>query len=485
MAAITVKEILSATGGRVIQGTPGDTPFSGVSIDSRSIGEGELFVALKGLNFDGHDFLMDAMEKGRGAVVSGSPAGSFKEKTVIQVGDTLKALQDIARHMRMRRRLTVIGITGTNGKTTTKELVASILTMRHRVTKNSGNLNNQIGLPLSLTRGEENDEFAVMEMGASMKGDIRELCDIALPDYGLITNIGPGHLEGFGSLDAVRETKLELFGAVKTIVLNADDRFLMEGVSQRARGGRPEIITFGIENRADIYARDIILESRRSVFNLCLGGRCSEVAVHVNGRFNIYNALAAAALCHGLGVEPEDIKAGIESFAGVPMRLELRELFGATVISDVYNANPASVEEAVRELIRLREDRAVAVLGDMLELGVYAEEAHKKLGRWMAQLPLDVFIAVGEMMAKTAEEFSAVRKEGPDFLQKPCRVLAVRDSSEAGKSLHGLCREGDTILVKGSRGMRMERVLEQESGDACACPKDAIGAPLREAGNAL
>lgn len=485
MAVVTLKEVLSATGGRVIYGNADDGVFTGVSIDSRTIGEGELFVALKGQRFDGHNFLKDAMEKGRGAVVSDASAASVRGKTFIRVENTLKGLQAIARSIRMRRRLAVIGITGTNGKTTTKELVASIMGKKHRVMSNTGNLNNQIGLPLSLTRGEENDEFAIMEMGASTNGDIRELCEVALPDYGIITNIGPGHLEGFGSLENVRETKLEIFDAVKTIVLNADDLFLMEGVSLKTEGKKPEIITFGIERSADVYARDIILESRRSVFTLCLAGGCCEVALHINGRFNIYNALAAAALCHRLGVAPEDIKAGLESFTGVPMRLELKEIAGSLVINDVYNANPASMEEAVRELIRLRKDRAVAVLGDMLELGEYADEAHRRLGRWMAGLPVDVFIAVGEMMMKAADEFSATRKERSAVLRESGQVLTVPDSASAGKLLSGLCQWGDTILLKGSRGMHMERALEQDNGTSSACLRENTAGPLREAKDAL
>ncbi|HYA27029.1 MAG TPA: UDP-N-acetylmuramoyl-tripeptide--D-alanyl-D-alanine ligase [Thermodesulfovibrionales bacterium] len=485
MAVVTTKEILSATGGRVLSGRPDDTLFAGISIDSRNIGEGELFIALRGQTFDGHHFLADAMKKGSGAVVSDCSKVHLGGKTIVCVKDTLKALHDIARSIRLRRRLAVAGITGTNGKTTTKELAASILGMKHRVMKNPGNLNNRIGLPLSLTRVKEGDEFAVLEMGASMKGDILELCDIALPDYGVITNIGPGHLEGFGDLDTVRKTKLELLDAVKMIVLNADDCFLMEGVSQRLDGKKPDLITFGIENSADVYARDITLDDRRSVFDLCVQRQCVKVAINVSGRFNIYNALAAAALCHGLGLELEDIKSGIELFKGVPMRLELKELFGATVLSDAYNANPVSMEEAVRELVRQRKKRAVAVLGDMLELGAYADEAHRKLGRWMAKFPVDVFVAVGGLMAKAAEEFSAARQEHSGLVSEPCCIMAVPDSCEAEKILPGLCREGDTVLVKGSRAMHMEKVLENGRGISPECRRDAVGGPVSRVKNAL
>jgi UDP-N-acetylmuramoyl-tripeptide--D-alanyl-D-alanine ligase len=477
MAMLTLKEILNATGGRVIYGGPEGTSFSGVSIDSRSIGEGELFVALKGTRFDGHDFIMSAMEKGRGALVSVPPVAPVRGKTVIHVKNTLKALQDIARSVRLTRRASVVAVTGTNGKTTTKELIASILGVRHKVMKNTGNFNNQIGLPLSLVRIEDSDEFAVIEMGASVRGDIKELCGIAVPDCGVITNIGPGHLEGFGSLEGVRSTKLELFDAVRTIALNADDRFLMEGVADR-KG--PEIITYGINVPADIHARDIESGHRHSTFALCTGGTCVNVTINIPGRFNILNALAAAAVCTALGIGPEEIRMGIETFRGVPMRLEFKNLFGAEIISDLYNANPASMEEAIKELVRLKKGRAIAVLGDMLELGSYAEEAHRGLGRWMSGLPVDVLIAVGEMMEKTAEEFSASRGGRPES----GRVVIVPSAAEARRVLLGICREGDTVLVKGSRGMRMERVLENGSGILCGTPGDSA-AGMKEIGNAL
>jgi UDP-N-acetylmuramoyl-tripeptide--D-alanyl-D-alanine ligase len=481
MGDLTLREIIDATGGRVVYGTSEGTSFTGVSIDSRSIREGELFIALKGERFDGHDFLMDAMGKGRGVVVSAPPVTPVKGKTVVYVKNTLTALQDIARFVRLKQGSAVIGVTGTNGKTTTKELIASILGIQHKVMKNSGNLNNQIGLPLSLSRMEDGDEFAVMEMGASVRGDIKELCDIAVPDYGVITNVGPGHLEGFGSLEIVRSTKLELYDAVKTIALNADDHFLMEGVSERRGGSKgPDVITFGMSAPADVHARDIDLEDRHSVFTLCANGKCVNVAMNVPGRFNISNALAAASICTALGIGLEEIKKGIESFPGVPMRLECKELFGAVVISDVYNANPASMEEAIKELVRMRKDRAVAVLGDMLELGAYAEEAHRRLGRWMSGLPVDVLIAAGEMMERTAEEFSASRR----ISSGSGRVIAVSGSAEARRALLGICREGDTILVKGSRGMQMEKVLENSAGISCGSSGGTI-AGMKETGNAL
>ncbi|MGD0885706.1 MAG: UDP-N-acetylmuramoyl-tripeptide--D-alanyl-D-alanine ligase [Thermodesulfovibrionales bacterium] len=475
MSKLTVKEILKATGGRILCGSP-TAVFTGVSIDSRTIKNGELFVALKGQRFEGHDFLTAALGSGGGALVSNPAAEPVRGRTIIVVDNTLKALQDMAHSVRMKSSATVIGVTGTNGKTTTKELIAAMLGVSHRVMKTSGNLNNHIGLPLSLMTIGGDEEFAVLEMGASAKGDIKHLCDMAVPDLGVITNIGLGHLEGFGSLQMVRSTKLELADAVKTIAVNADDAFLMEGISEKRAtyANAPDIITFGIASKADVSARNIVLEEGYSIFTLCIGDKgSSEVRLPVPGRFNISNALAAASVCNALGIDPMDIKKGMESFPGVPMRLERKAFLGATVISDAYNANPLSMEEAIKELVRMRKGRTIAVLGDMLELGSYAEEAHRKLGRWMAGLPLDVFIAVGLLMSKAAEEFTAARKEGcvpraGDLCEENASrgrlgsgtVVTASDFSDARKLLLAACKEGDTILVKGSRGTHMERVLE-------------------------
>jgi UDP-N-acetylmuramoyl-tripeptide--D-alanyl-D-alanine ligase len=452
---IIAHEICEATGGHILSGGPSDS-FTGVSTDSRAIGRGELFVALRGERFDGHDFLLDALKLGKGAVVSTAPVRPTEGKTIILVGDTLKALQDMARHRRMKKAVTVIGVTGTNGKTTTKELIASVLNVSHRAAKNSGNLNNHIGLPLSLLKmGEE--EFGVFEMGASTRGDIVDLCGIAVPDIGVVTNVGMAHIEGFGSIENVRSTKLELLSSVKKAVVNADDLFLMNGVLEAVAGHeRPRVVTFGIEKDADVTARDIGYKYRCSVFTISFrDGGSIRTGLNVPGKFNISNALAAAAVAAALGIDLEDIRSGIEVFTGVPMRLEFKELFGATVISDAYNANPESMEAALGELARMKKGRAIAVLGDMLELGHYAEDAHRRLGRMMAGLQIDLFIAVGPMMAMAAEEFSSA--SGRSFI--------AFDAREAGEILRTLCREGDVVIVKGSRGMGMERVFEVSPGE--------------------
>lgn len=444
MAVLTVETILAATGGNLICGNA--AYFTGVCIDSRKIQEGELFVALKGERFDGHDFLSQALEKGNGAIVHSPRATSASDKTVILVKDTLIALQNIARFVRAKKDIPVVAITGSNGKTTTKDLIAAILGTQFRVLKSTGNLNNHIGLPMSMVRMSDEDEVAVLEMGASKPGDIKELCAIAKPDYGVLTNIGSAHLEGFGDIQTVRKTKLELLESVSVAVVNADDRFLMDGIPGSGFSG--SLIRYGIHNPADIRASDIIAHEQGSSFSLHLGeDRSISVRCHLAGMFNIYNILAAAAIGYLFRIESANIRQGIESFTGVPMRMEIMELHGMHIISDVYNANPSSMDAAVRELARMKKGRSIAVLGDMLELGSYEQEAHQDIGRLMSELLIDIFIAVGPRMASAASVFRGVSH-------------TRANAEDAGKLLKDIWRPGDTILIKGSRGMRMEKVLE-------------------------
>ncbi len=456
MTIVTVDEIVQATGGKVLCGK--QQAFSGLSIDSRNIKTGELFIALRGERFDGHDFVRDALQNGGGALVSVPPAEPGRQKTIIHVNNTLKALHDLARFRRQKRNIPVVSITGTNGKTTTKELIASILSQKHRVLKTTGNFNNHIGLPLCVANMQGDEEFAVLEMGSNARGDIRELCKIVQPDLAVVTNVGQAHLEGFGSIEAVRDTDLEVLDHVQAVSVNSDDRFLMQGMT-RFTG---KTITYGIENAADFFATDIALAQQGSKFTLHTPKHGAiKINLKISGRFNVLNALAAASIACELGISTEEIMQGLEAFTGVPMRLEIRSFSGALVINDVYNANPASMEEALKELVRLRKGRTIAVLGDMLELGTYAEDAHGSLVKRMNELQIDLLIAVGPEMQKASAAFSG-----------SCHQAASSD--EARTLLLDMVNEGDTILIKGSRGLRMEKVLAGE------------GQPvMTEAGNAL
>ncbi len=417
--------------------------FTGLSIDSRTVRSGEIFLALKGPHFDGHDFLHDALRTGAGAIVEITPAGATSGKTIIQTESSLAALQSVARYLRNRSGVPAVGITGTNGKTTTKELIASIMGRKFRVLKTSGNLNNHIGLPLSIANGAGDEDVMVLEMGSNVKGDIKLLCQIARPDVAVVTNVGPAHLEGFGSLEMVRKTDLEILEYVGAVALNADDPFLMEGVEEF----KGKIITFGIKSAADVTARDIVLGDKGSHFSLRLpGGIEGVVRLEIPGMLNVYNSLAAAAAALLLGANAAEIREGLGLFQGVPMRLEVLEHCGATVISDVYNANPASMEEAVKELLRLKRKRTIAVLGDMLELGRHSGEAHRKLVGLLSETGVDILIAVGPEMISAATGFAGTR-------------YLADDSIRAASILAEILGAEDTVLVKGSRGMRMERVL--------------------------
>jgi len=444
LAGLTLSEIIEAIGGRVLFGKPDGV--GGISIDSRNIVRGDIFLAIKGERFDGHDFVAEALKVASGAIVSVPPASPPADKCIIHVQNTLKALHDMANYMRRKYDPIVVGITGTNGKTTTKEMTTSILSSRYSVLKNTGNLNNQIGLPLSMLELDPSHEVAVLEMGASAPGDIRELCEIAEPAYGVLTNIGHAHIEGFKDIGMVRKAKMELLDSVGTVAVNADDSFLMEGL-QSYEG---KVVRFGIEEDCDVRATGIELGVGMSAFTLEMDGKRERMEIKVSGLFNVYNALAAASVAKMLGLDMGAVRHGLSGFSGIPMRVEIKEFHGAMVISDVYNANPASMEEALKELVRLRGSRAIAVLGDMLELGSYSEAAHRRLGEWMSRFPIDLFIAVGPAMALAAEEFERAGKA----------VVKVPDAASAREVLLGNSGDGDTVLVKGSRTMRMELVLD-------------------------
>jgi UDP-N-acetylmuramoyl-tripeptide--D-alanyl-D-alanine ligase len=446
MGRLIIEDIVRATGGTVLSGRTGI--FSGLSIDSRTIREGELFIALKGDHFDGHTFVEKALQTGAGALVQ-APSGEThpENKTVILVRDTLAALQDLARFLRTRTALPVVGVTGTNGKTTTKELLSSILGQRQKVLKTTGNLNNHIGLPLCIASMDGDEDIMVLEMGSNRRGDIIQLCDIALPDYCVITNVAPAHLEGFGSLEAVRDTDLEILDYAKIAAVNADDAFLLRGIKDY----KGRLITYGIKSRADVFAKDIMLGTRGSAFRLCFSDKIKiSIDLQLSGAFNVYNALAAASVAGALDVGLQDIKNGLESFGGVPMRLEIRDIQGAILIYDVYNANPASMEEALKELVRLKRKRTIAVLGDMLELGAYAEKEHRKLVRLASDLKIDLLVAVGPEMNRAADAFEGI-------------VYKVKDAESARPVLESICDKGDAVLLKGSRGMHMERALKESS----------------------
>lgn len=432
----------------------------GISIDSRNIKEGDLFIALKGDRFDGHDFVPEAIKRGAwGALVERSTLESRYQdlgglRNIVPVEDTLLALQEMSYMHRKKFALPVVGITGSNGKTTTKEMLACILKRKGPVLKNEGNLNNHIGVPLTLLKLNGGHKSAAVEMGMSAAGEIDLLARIVSPGVGVITNIGPAHLEFLGSMDNVAEAKAELLGNLKpegTAVLNSDDRYF--GFLKSKFGGK--VLSFGIDQQADVMAGDIRQGKDYTDFTVSTGGAKANVRLRTMGAHNIYNALAAAAAATAAGMPLETIKAGLDDFTPVAMRSEIRMVKGRTVLADCYNANPGSVKAALETLITLRPGRkAVAVLGDMLELGENGPEEHRKVGRTAAALGVGSVIALGSLARYILEGAgeAGMQKKG---------LFAASSHREAAEKLRSESGSGDAVLIKGSRGMKMEKILEE------------------------
>jgi len=433
--------------------------IKGVSIDSRTIQEGDLFVAIKGDRFDGHDFVPEVIKKGAwGALVEQaaledkfSILGGLKN--ILPVENTLTALQEMAYGHRRKFTVPVVGITGSNGKTTTKDMLAGILRQQGPVLKNEGNLNNHIGVPLTLLRLNAGHKAAVVEMGMSAPGEIDALARFVGPDIGVITNIGPAHLEFLKSMDAVAQAKGELFNHLRsdgTAVLNADDQYF--DTLKKKFGGH--VLSFGIDTICDVRASDIRQEKNFTDFTIQSAGSTVYVRLGVVGKHNIYNALAAAAAALAMGVSLDAVKYGLDDFTPAALRSELRQIRGMTVLVDCYNANPASMDAALATLISLKSGKkAIAVLGDMLELGAVSVDAHRAIGATAARLGVDLVITLGPLAKQIGE--GAIDAGMPKD-----RVLEAGTQAEAAALLIQRSRPGDAVLIKGSRGMKMEKILE-------------------------
>ena len=457
---LSIEEVLKATRGKLLQGE-GNTSFQGISTDSRTVTEGELFIALKGSRFDGHHYVLEALEKKAGGVVIEEDKvgdirwNGYRAKAVIAVKDTLFALGNIALDWRRKYRTPLVALTGSNGKTTTKEMIAACLETTFPILKTKGNLNNLIGLPLTLLTLTEKERVVVLEMGMNVPGEIRRLTEIAEPDVGLITNIQKVHLEGMESLERLKEEKGELFRKMRrdgTILVNQDDPRVVDLASDYPG----QKITFGIEHPAEVMAKEIRLGGAEGTFfTLILEGEAMEIHLRLLGRHFIPNALSAIAAACLFGVEVKQVKEALENFQSIPMRMEIVPLKGGkTLINDAYNANPHSMGLALETLVEAKgEGRAIAVLGDMLELGNFTKEAHEQLGEKVSELLIDFLLALGEEAPIVVE--SAIRHGFP--LE---RVRVVESHSEAVSILKQMIQNGDWILVKGSRRMAMEKIVE-------------------------
>ncbi|MCX5876974.1 MAG: UDP-N-acetylmuramoyl-tripeptide--D-alanyl-D-alanine ligase [Deltaproteobacteria bacterium] len=454
----TLSQVLLATGGRFLSGKT-KAGFRRVCTDSRAIEPGDLFVALRGENFDGHAYLAQAVEKGAAGLVVDTAPEKMPPVPVVLVADTLRALGDLAAYRRsLMPDLQVVAMTGSCGKTTVKEMIAAILSREYNVLKTQGNFNNLIGLPLSLLPVEFHHDFAVMEMGMNQPGEIARLTEIADPDIACITNVQDAHLAGLSDISGVARAKGELFAGIKAwgkLVVNIDDK-RVRGIARRCSQKK---ITFGRNPKADI--RGIRLRSlgeRGMAFTLQIGTNEARVKVRSLGAHNVQNALAAAGMAHAAGVKFQDIVAGLESFAPFEKRLQVQRLTGGIrLINDVYNANPSSVLAALETLRQMdRTHKKVVILGDMLELGTQSVTAHQAIGREVARLGFDALLVVGdfaEVMGAAAWKAGMSKKKAMVFANKEQVSDWLRASIAAGS-----LKPGDWVLVKGSRGMRMETI---------------------------
>lgn len=427
------------------------TPVYGISIDSRTLQPGMVFVALKGNHFDGHAFIKEAFSKGAVAVIAEknrTPLEDFSGKVLFEVPDSLWALQQVAKAYRKKFSFPIVAITGSNGKTTTKEMMAQILNTQFQTFKTPGNLNNHIGVPLSICQWHHGGEVGVMEMGANHFGEIRALCEIAQPTHGVITNIGKAHLEGFGDIHGVLKAKAELLEYLShsgTAFLNGDDP-LLKTVEKMAS----HTVTFGFGEGCDV--RGIPLESKNEN-GLFMEVEGHPISLPMKGKHNLYNALAAIAVARNFQVSWENITKALSEFTPPGMRMEWISLSnGVILINDAYNANPSSMEQGLREFASIPGFvRYVAVLGDMAELGNATLNEHEKLGELLSDLSVSAVFCTGPAM-KTA--CNVAKEKGLS------QVFWFEDALELAKTLASWVKPGDGIFVKASRAMGMEKVVE-------------------------
>jgi UDP-N-acetylmuramoyl-tripeptide--D-alanyl-D-alanine ligase len=425
----------------------------GYSIDSRTLQPGELFFAVKGERMDGHDFVDQALEKGAvAAIIRKDQLARYADKDrLVVVDDTLSALQTLASAVRRLWGKPLIGVTGSTGKTTTKESIAHVLSTRFRVLKSEGNFNNHFGLPLMLLKIEPEHDLAVIEMGMSHAGEIAALALIAQPEIGVVTNVAPVHLEFFESLAGIARAKYELIEAlpaVGTAILNGDDEY----VSQFGRDFRGKVVLYGLRASSDVRAENIQTQGADgSTFDVVVGSCREKATLHLVGAHNIYNALAAVAVGLERGMSPSEAVAALASLVPADKRGQVVKLGNITVINDCYNCNPKALEAMVDALAAMPAKRRIAVVGAMFELGPASEELHRQAGEHIASLKIDLLLGVRDQAQRMVE---AAREAG-------MRAEFVATPDEAGEWLARETRDGDVVLLKASRGVKLERALEK------------------------
>jgi UDP-N-acetylmuramoyl-tripeptide--D-alanyl-D-alanine ligase len=459
MFQISLDELTKVVHGEIRPGPyAGDQPIRGISIDSRIIEKGNLFVAIPGERFDGHQFVKEAAEKGaKVAVIAKDKRHTIDQEVlddiaVVLVEDTKKALREMASWHRRKFDIPTVAVTGTNGKTTTKDMIAEVLSCRFKVLKSPKSYNNLVGVPLTLFQLNFRSEALVIELGMSSPGEIGILTQISNPSIGVITNIGPAHLESMQSLEKIAKAKFELpecMPSPKTLILNADDQILAKKIKQKKKDER--VISFGIEKKADFIADRIEVNGDGYIsfrVNKDLNINLGLLGIH-----NIYNALAAFAVGSLLEVDSQKIKQRLEKYTPSELRMELVQIRDIRVINDSYNANPVSMEKALETLKKIKTSgRKIAVLGDMLELGERALDFHLEVGRKVASFGVDLLLVVGELARFIGDG-------AKEWGMNSQNILTFENNQQISFYLLKNLREGDLVLVKGSRKMKTEEVV--------------------------
>jgi UDP-N-acetylmuramoyl-tripeptide--D-alanyl-D-alanine ligase len=452
MNPLPISQIAKFAGASLSSGD-GSVVINKIRTDSRTLKRGELFVALRGENFDGHNFVKAVAKAGAaGAIVASSWQGEVPETfALIRAEDTLQAYQELSANYRRSLSLKVVAITGSNGKTSTKDFAAAVLARRFQVTKTEGNFNNHFGLPRTILEANSRDEVAVWEIGMNHPGEVAALARLAIPDVAIITNIGVAHIEFMESREAIAAEKgalAEAVGAQGTVILNADDPFT-ESMAKRTRG---KVLLAGTI-AGTVRASEITQSESGTDFTIMEGAHRCRAQLPVPGLHMVQNALLAVAAGRVFGLSLEDCAAGLVAAPLAKARLQIKEIQGLRFLDDSYNANPDSMKAALRTLVELDADgKRVAVLGEMRELGSKSEQCHREVGETAAALKVDHLITIGNVAATIAQ---AAEHAGLE------KSVAVRSASEAADLLSKIAKPGDLVLIKGSRAARTEQVIEQ------------------------
>lgn len=438
-----INDILTATNGKLIGNIDINTSIENFCTDSRNIEHNSLYIPLIGEKFDGHDFIIDSFEKG--AIISLTSKNISTDKPLILVEDTLKALQDIAKHHRLNKNIPIIALTGSVGKTTTKDMLHAVMSKKYNVLKTEGNFNNHIGVPKTLLR-LDNHNMAIIEMGMNHSGELSILSNIALPDLAIINNIGYSHIGNLGSRENILKAKLEITDGLSEngkLIINNDDEYLTKLENDN-------LIKFGIKNTSDLTAYDIEIDDTTTRFKVNIDTQTYDFILPLPGEHFVYNALAAITVGSFYNVAPNDMIDALKNMTFTKMRMDIIEKNSIKIINDAYNASPDSMKASLNSLTAIKGDRKIAVLADMLELGEFSKSIHFEIGKSIDKEKIDYVLAYGN---DSLEIINGALNNGI----KNAKFFNTKE--ELIKELKELLRPNDCVLVKGSRGMKMDEVV--------------------------